>query len=104
MQKQVKLKGSGGHIFANITEEQEKKADLGVGELFLAPLGRLEESNILKHYCKTCDKEFESSPLIKFETPNEVVAENMLLAERGQYLCKMCSGVIAEYRKFSTQQ
>ncbi len=103
MQKQVKLKGSGGHIFANITEEQEKKADLGVGELFLAPLGRLDKESILNHYCKNCDKEFESSPAISFETPNEVVAENMVLVERGQYLCNTCNGVIAEYRKFDKQ-
>lgn len=103
MQKQVKLKGSGGHIIANITEEQEKKADLGVGELFLAPLGRLEKENIVRHYCKNCDKEFESSPDVKFETPNEQVAEKMLLVEKGQYLCKTCTSVIAEYRKFDTQ-
>ncbi len=31
----TKLKGSGGHIIAEITDEQSKKADLGVGELFL---------------------------------------------------------------------
>ena len=30
--------GSGGYIIADLTEEQTKKADLGVGKLFLAPL------------------------------------------------------------------
>ena len=39
----TKLKGSGGHIIAEITDEQSKKADLGVGELFLAPVGRIDK-------------------------------------------------------------
>ncbi len=34
---ELKLQGSGGYIIADLTEEQAKKADLGVGKLFLAP-------------------------------------------------------------------
>jgi len=39
----LELHGSGGHIFADVTDEQAKKADLGVGKCFLAPIGKLEE-------------------------------------------------------------
>ena len=35
---------------ADLTEEQAKKADLGVGKLFLAPVGKLEEQKMSKHY------------------------------------------------------
>ena len=38
----LELHGSGGHIFADVTDEQAKKADLGVGKCFLAPIGKLE--------------------------------------------------------------
>ena len=101
---QLNLKGSGGSLVADVTDEQAKKADLGVGELFLAPLGRLDEQKILKHYCKKCDKEFEGSPKIEFENPNEVVAEGLTLKERGQYTCSQCNSMIGEYREFLKQE
>ncbi len=59
-------------MVADVTDEEAKKADLGVGELFLAPLGRLDEQKIVKYYCKKCDAEFEKSPKIEYENPNEV--------------------------------
>ena len=46
------------NIIAEITEEEEKKADLGVGKLFLAPIGKLGEDKMKKHYCKVCEEEF----------------------------------------------
>lgn len=101
---QLKLKGSGGHVIAEITDEQAKKADLGVGELFLAPIGRIEEQKIQKYYCKKCDKEFDKSPKLEYENPNEVVAEGMTLKERGQYNCHECNSMIGEYREFSKQE
>ena len=39
-------------------------------------------------------------PNIEFENPNEEVAENLVLAERGKYLCNECGSTIAEYREF----
>ncbi|HEU03503.1 MAG TPA: hypothetical protein ENH95_00010 [Nitrosopumilus sp.] len=97
----TKLKGSGGHIIAEITDEQSKKADLGVGELFLAPVGRIDENKISNYYCKKCDMDFASAPKIEFENPNEKVAEGMILEEKGQYLCTKCNSMIGEYRTFS---
>jgi hypothetical protein len=97
----TKLKGSGGYITAKINEEQSKKADLGVGELFLAPVGRLEKNNISNYYCKKCDLEFTESPKIEYENPNELVAQGLMLAEKGKYLCNKCSSIIGEYRTFS---
>ena len=95
-----KLRGSGGYIMATVTDEQQMKGNLGGPDLFLAPIGRLDESKITKHFCNTCEKEFEGPPKIEFENPNEEVAENLVLAERGQYICKSCNASIAEYREF----
>ena len=76
---------------------------MGGPDLFLAPIGRLDAENISKHFCNTCEKEFEGSPKIEFENPNEEVAENLVLAEKGQYICESCNGTIAEYREFKKQ-
>lgn len=98
---QLTVHGSGGHILAELTDEQAKKADLGVGKLFLAPIGKLEEEKMLKHYCKNCQLEFNESPKIQLEeSTNEEVADNLILIERGQYTCKKCDSVIGEYRVF----
>jgi sporulation protein YlmC with PRC-barrel domain len=95
-----KLRGSGGYIMATVTDEQQMKGNLGGPDLFLAPIGRLNDDKITKHFCNTCEKEFEGPPKIEFENPNEEVAENLVLAERGQYICKACNASIAEYREF----
>ncbi|WP_316505714.1 hypothetical protein [Nitrosopumilus sp.] len=96
-----KLQGSGGYIIAELTDEQAKKADLGVGKLFLAPIGKLEIEKMHKHYCNTCEAEFENPPKNQLEeSPNEEVAENLVLMERGQYTCEKCNSVIGEYRVF----
>lgn len=98
-----KLRGSGGYVMANVSDDQQTKGNLGGPDLFLAPIGRLEESKILKYFCNTCEKEFEGAPKIQYENPNEEVAENLILVEKGQYLCDACSGTIAEYREFKKQ-
>jgi hypothetical protein len=98
---QLTVHGSGGHILADLTDEQAKKADLGVGKLFLAPIGKLKEEKMLKHYCKNCQAEFNESPKIQLEeSTNEEVADNLILIERGQYMCKKCDSIIGEYRVF----
>ena len=95
-----KLRGSGGYVMASVSDEQQMKGNLGGPDLFLAPIGRLDAEKITKHFCNTCEKEFEGAPKIEFENPNEEVAENLILAERGQYICASCNGAIAEYREF----
>lgn len=102
--KETILHGSGGYVIANITEEQTKKADLGVGKLFLAPIGKLQEKEMIKHYCKNCEEEFNSPPKIHLEEKNrEEVADNLVLVERGQYNCQKCKSTIGEYRVFEKQ-
>ena len=98
-----KLRGSGGYIMASVTDEQQVKGNLGGPDLFLAPIGRLDSEIITKHFCNTCEEEFKGSPKIEFENPNEVVAENLILAEKGQYICNSCNASIAEYREFKKQ-
>ena len=98
-----KLRGSGGYVMATVTDEQQMKGNLGGPDLFLAPIGRLDADKITKHFCNTCEKEFEGSPKIEFENPNEEVAENLILAERGQYICNSCNASIAEYREFKKE-
>lgn len=95
-----KLRGSGGYVMAQVSDEQQRKGNLGGPDLFLAPIGRLESELISKYYCNTCEKEYEGSPKIEYENPNEEVAQNLILQERGQYLCTMCGSTIAEYREF----
>ncbi len=95
-----KLKCSGGHAIIDITEEEKKTADLGVGVLFLAKLDRVEEARFISHYCKVCDEEFSGAPEYKSEEMDEQVAEGIVLKERGQYACKKCGGVLGEYRRF----
>ena len=96
-----KLRGSGGYIMANVNDDQQRKGNLGGPDLFLAPIGRLDSESISKYYCNTCEKEYEGSPRIDYESPNEVVAENLVLLEKGQYMCTTCGSVLAEYRNFS---
>ena len=98
-----KLRGSGGYVMATVTDEQQMKGNLGGPDLFLAPIGRLDVETITKYFCNTCDKEFEGAPKIEFENPNEEVAENLILAEKGQYICNSCNASIAEYREFKKQ-
>ncbi len=95
-----KLRGSGGYIMAKVTDDQQMKGNLGGPDLFLAPIGRIDAQNITKHFCNTCEKEFEASPKINYENPNEQVADNLVLMERGQYTCNTCNSAIAEYREF----
>ena len=90
---------------ADITEDQAKKADLGVGKCFLAPVGKIEEKNMQKYFCKKCDLDFDSSPKIQIEkSPNEPVADGLILIERGQYVCQKCNSIIGEYRVFEKGQ
>ena len=97
----LELHGSGGRVIADITDEQAKKADLGVGKCFLAPIGKLQEENMHKYFCKKCESEFDASPKIQIEeSPNESVADGLILKERGQYTCGKCSSIIGEYRVF----
>ena len=100
-----KLRGSGGYAIARVTDEEQKKGNLGGPELFLAGIGRLEEDRFVKHYCNKCEKAYEGSPALVFENPNEEVGEGVTLIEKGEYKCKTCNATIAQYRKFdaSTQ-
>ncbi len=98
-----KLRGSGGYVMATVTDEQQMKGNLGGPDLFLAPIGRLDVAKITKYFCNTCEKEFEGPPKIEFDNPNEEVAENLVLAEKGQYICNSCNASIAEYREFKKQ-
>jgi len=101
----LELHGSGGHIFADVTDEQAKKADLGVGKCFLAPIGKLEEQKMQKYFSKKCESEFDGSPKIQIEeSPNEPVADGLVLKERGQYTCGKCNSIIGEYRVFEKGQ
>jgi sporulation protein YlmC with PRC-barrel domain len=95
-----KLRGSGGYAIARITDEEQKKGNLGGPELFLAGVGRLDEDRFTKYYCNKCEKDYEGSPAIVYENPNEELGEGVTLVEKGEYKCKACSATIAQYRKF----
>ena len=96
-----KLRGSGGYAIAKVSDDEQKKANLGGPELFLAGIGRLEDDRFKKYYCNKCEKEYQGGPNIEFENPNEDLGENIILIEKGEYKCKTCDYVIAQYRKFN---
>ena len=74
-----KLRGSGGYIMATISDDQQRKGNLGGPDLFLAPVGRLDSEKISKYFCNTCEKDYPGSPRIDYENPNEEVADNLIL-------------------------
>jgi hypothetical protein len=93
--EEKKLLGSGGYAFAKLTEQEEIKASLGVPQIFLGNVGRLNEDRFSKYYCKRCEKEYAGSPVIKYENPNEELGEGIILIERGEYRCRICNNLIA---------
>lgn len=97
---QKKLRGSGGYAIARVTEEEQKRGNLGGPELFLAGIGRLEDDRFVKYYCNKCEKEYEGAPAIEYDNPNEELGEGVTLVEKGEYKCKTCNSTIAQYRKF----
>src|SRR5207245_8120728 len=99
-----KLRGSGGYVFAKITDEEQKKGNLGGPDLFLAGVGRLNEDRFSKYYCNKCEKEFQGSPTINYEKPNEDLGEGVTLIEKGEYKCTGCNNTIAQYRKFNSPE
>jgi sporulation protein YlmC with PRC-barrel domain len=96
-----KLRGSGGYTIAKISDIEQKRANLGGPELFLAGIGRLETDRFIKYHCNKCEKDYEGAPNIQYENPNEDLGENIILMEKGEYKCKLCNSVIAQYRKFN---
>lgn len=95
-----KLRGSGGYVMASVDDDQQRKGNLGGPDLFLAPIGRLSYEKISKYFCNTCERDYEGSPKIEYENPNEEVADNLILLEKGQYVCTTCGSTLAEYREF----
>ena len=83
-----KLRGSGGYTIAKINDQEQKMANLGGPELFLAGIGRLENDRFIKHYCNRCEKGYEGAPIIQYDNPNEDLGENIILIEKGEYKCK----------------
>src|SRR5919107_815093 len=95
-----KLRGSGGYTIARVNDNEQRMANLGGPELFLAGIGRLETDRFVKYYCNKCEKDYQGAPNIRFENPNEDLGENVILVEKGEYKCKSCDYTIAQYRKF----
>ncbi len=99
--EEKKLLGSGGYVFAKLTEQEELRASLGVPQIFLANVERLNENRFSKYFCNKCNREYTGCPLIRYECPNEGLGEGVILIEKGEYICRMCNNVIAIYRKFN---
>jgi len=67
--EEKKLLGSGGYVFAKLTEQEELRASLGVPQIFLGSVGRLNENRFSKYYCNKCAKEYPDCPVISYENP-----------------------------------
>jgi sporulation protein YlmC with PRC-barrel domain len=100
--QEKKLRGSGGYAYAKVTEDEQRRGNLGGPDLFLAGVGRLDEMRFSKYYCNKCEREYEGSPMVNYENPNEQLGEGVTLIEKGEYMCKTCNNVLAQYRKFDT--
>ena len=81
-----KLLGSGGYAFAKLTDEEQKKSNLGVSEIFLGQVGRLNEDRFLRYYCNKCLKEYQGSPKIAYENPNWELGDDVILLEKGEWV------------------
>jgi hypothetical protein len=86
-----------------LTEQEEIKASLGIPQIFLGNAGRLNEDRFTKYYCNKCQKEYVGSPVISHENSNEELGEDVILTEKGEYRCGICSNLIALYRRFNKQ-
>ena len=99
--EEKKLLGSGGYVYAKLTEQEEIKASLGVPHLFLGNVGRLSVDRYSRYFCKVCKKDYAGSPVIHYENPNEELpGEGLILVEKGKYLCSVCNNTLAIHRKF----
>jgi hypothetical protein len=99
--EEKKLLGSGGYVFAKLTEQEELRASLGVPQIFLANIERLNEDRFSRYFCNKCGREYTGCPQIRYENPNEVLGEGVILIEKGEYICRICNNIIALYRKFN---
>jgi sporulation protein YlmC with PRC-barrel domain/DNA-directed RNA polymerase subunit RPC12/RpoP len=97
-----KLRGSGGFAYAKVTDEEQKRGNLGGPELFLAGIGRLDDDRFSKYYCNNCEKDYDGSPGISYTNPNEELGQGVKLIEKGEYRCRSCDSVLAQYRRFDT--
>ena len=104
---EIQLAGSGGWVNADLTDEQVTKSKLvpNIDKHFLASLEKLDTAKMKKHFCNQCDSEFEGPTKIQIEeSPNEAVADGLILIERGQYTCHQCDTIIGEYRVFQKSE
>jgi hypothetical protein len=99
--EEKKLLGSGGYALAKLTEQEETKASLGVPQIFLSNVARLDEDRFTKYYCNKCAKEYPGSPAISYENPNEELGQGVMLIEKGEYRCMTYNNILAIYRKFN---
>ena len=84
--EEKKLLCSGGYAFAKLTEEQEEiKASLGVPQIFLGNVGRLNEDRFSKYYCNRCGKDYPGSQILSYESTNEELGEGIILIEKREY-------------------
>jgi len=93
--EEKKLLGSGGYVFAKLTDQEELRASLGFPQIFLANVERLNEDRFSRYFCKKCGKEYLGSPLVRYENPNEGLGEGVILIEKGEYKCRVCNSIIA---------
>ena len=103
----IELQGSGGWVNAELTDEEVTKSKLvpNIDKHFLASLEKLDPSKMLKHFCKSCNSEFDGPTAYQIEEkPNEPVADGLMLIERCQYTCHKCNAIIGEYRVFEKSQ
>ena len=56
--EEKKLLGSGGYVLAKLTEQEELRVSLGVPQIFLANVERLNEDRFSRYFCNKCNREY----------------------------------------------
>ena len=81
--EEKKLLGSGGYVLAKLTEQEELRASLGVPQIFLANIEKLNKNRFTRYFCKKCSREYQGCPNITYTNPNEHLGSGIILIERG---------------------
>jgi transposase-like protein len=74
--------GSGGYVFAKLTEQEELRASLGIPQIFLSNVERLNEDRFSRYFCKKCGKKYLGSLLITYGSPSENIGEDVMLPKK----------------------
>ncbi|MFY9870174.1 MAG: hypothetical protein WAK17_10680 [Candidatus Nitrosopolaris sp.] len=70
---------SDGYVLAKLTEQEERRASLGVPQIFLANDERLNEDRFSTYFCNKYSREYTGCPQIGYENPKENISAKCVI-------------------------